>query len=94
MTFREWRNSRAYHLLTRIDFRPNEFVWENKMTDVEKAAHPEYETVGGYLKVNNTDAAFLSWWKSLNDNEKEIIKSIPNFNADKFLELTGIKVNA
>ena len=92
MTFREWRESKAYYLLTRVDFRPNEFVWENKMTDVEKAAYPEYETVGGCFKVCDTNKVFITWWKSLNDNEKEIIKSIPNFNAVKFELITGIKV--
>jgi len=93
MTFREWRNSRAYAVLRRIDFRPNEFVWESDMTDEEKESHPEYKTVGGYLKVNNTDAAFINWWKSLDAADKKTIKEIPNFNAEKFLLITGINVN-
>ena len=92
MTFRQWRNSRAYSLLCRIDFRPNEWVCESDMIDEEKEKYPEYKTTGGYLKVNNTDKAFTEWWSKLNDREKEIIKSIPNFNAEKFLQITGIRV--
>ena len=92
LTLREWRNSDAYYLLRRIDFRPNEWVCASDMTDEEKAAHPEHETTGGYLKVCDTDKAFLTWWDSLNKTEKGIINKIPNFNAEKFEQLTGIKV--
>ena len=94
MTFEQWRNSRAYSILCKIDFRPNEWVYESNMSDEEKAAHPEYKTTDGYLKVNNTDKAFIDWWKELDKSEKQIIKKIPNFNAEKFLQITGIDPNA
>ena len=32
------------------------------------------------------------WWDNLTDEEKDIIKSIPNFDPDKFFEITGIRV--
>ena len=92
MTFREWRNSRAYNILCRIPFEPTKWICADAMTDEEKAAHPEYETTGGYLKVCDTRKAFLIWWDSLNEVEKNIIKEIPNFNAGKFEQITGIKV--
>jgi hypothetical protein len=92
MTFRQWRNSEAYSILCRIPFEPTRWIWADGMTDEEKAAHPEYETTGGYLKVCNTDKAFLTWWNSLNERERNIIKNIPNFNAEKFLQITGIRV--
>ena len=93
MTFRQWRNSDAYYLLARIEFKPNQFIISSDMTDEEKIAHPEHETIGGYLKVCDTGKAFSTWWDSLTKNEKSIIKNIPNFNAEKFLQLTGIQVN-
>lgn len=93
MTFRQWRASDAYSLLTRIEFKPNQFITSSDMTDEEKIAHPEHETIGGYLKVCDTSKAFSTWWDSLTKNEKSIIKNIPNFNAEKFLQLTGIQVN-
>ena len=92
MTFREWRNSRAYNILCRIPFESTRWIWSDSMTDEEKASHPEFETTGGYLKVCNNDKAFINWWESLNNSEKNIIKSIPNFNAEKFLQITGIRV--
>ena len=93
MTFREWRDSDAYFLLARIEFKPNQFIVSSDMTDEEKIAHPEHETIGGYLKICDTGEAFSTWWGSLTKNEKSIIKNIPNFNAEKFLQLTGIQVN-
>ena len=92
MTFRQWRNSEAYSILCRVPFEPTKWIWADDMTDEEKAAHPEYETTGGYLKVCNTDKAFLTWWNSLNKRERNIIKNIPNFNAEKFIQITGIRV--
>ena len=92
MTFKQWRNSEAYQLLRRIKFEPNQWIESENMTDEEKDAHPEHETAGGYLKVCDTDKAFLTWWDSLTNGEKEVIKNIPNFNAEKFKLITGIKV--
>jgi hypothetical protein len=91
ITFEEWRNSEAYWLMNRIDFRPAVWIWEDDMTDEEKAAHPEYETTGGYLKIrDNTDCK--EWWKGLTEREKQVIKNIPNFDAEKFFMITGIRV--
>ena len=91
ITFEEWRNSEAYWLMNKIDFRPAVWIWEDDMTDEEKAAHPEYETTGGYLKIrDNTDCK--EWWKGLTEREKQVIKNIPNFDAEKFFMITGIRV--
>ena len=92
MTFEEWRNSEAYWLMNRIDFRPADWIWSDDMTDEEKAAHPEYETTGGYLKIRDNTDCFKEWWKRLAEREKQVIKNIPNFDAEKFLIITGIKV--
>lgn len=93
MTFKEWHNSKAYQILCRIQFKPATWVWASDMTDAEKVANPEYKVTGGYLKVNNNERAFLDWWDSLTDEEKQIIKDIPNFDAEKFKKITGIKVD-
>ena len=51
MTYREWIDSDARYLLNQIPKDVVEWVYEEDMTDEEKAAHPTYETTGGYLKV-------------------------------------------
>jgi hypothetical protein len=92
MTFEQWRNSEACWLMNRIDFRPAVWVWANEMSDVEKAEHPEHETTGGYLKIRDNTDCCKEWWNGLNQREKQVIMSIPNFDADVFEEITGIRV--
>jgi len=92
MTLEEWRNSDAYWLLNRIDFRPTKWIWPYEMTDEEKVEHPGYETTGGYLRVCDSTDARNKWWSELSETQKNIIKSIPNFDAEKFYLITGIRV--
>ena len=92
ITFQQWRNSKACLLLRKIEFRPTEWIRSNNMSDVEKERHPEHETTGGYLKIRDNSECYLEWWEGLTDSEKEIIKSIPNFDSEKFYKITGIKV--
>lgn len=63
------------------------------MTDAEKAAHPEAEVTGGYLKQLDNSERVSIWWRGLSDSEKLIIQSIPNFDKDIFREITGIDVD-
>ena len=92
MTFRQWRNSEAYSILCRIPFEPTRWIWADAMTDKEKAAHPEYQTTGGYLKIRDNTDCCKEWWKGLTEREKQVIKNIPNFDAEKFFMITGIRV--
>ena len=92
MTLEEWRSSKAYRLLIRIDFRPAEWIFANDMTGIEKEKHPEYEVTGGYLKIRDNSDCCIEWWERLTDKEKAIIKAIPNFDSEKFYQITGIKV--
>ena len=92
MTFDEWRCSDACRLLNRIDFRPTEFIWSDDMTDEEKATHPDWETIQGYLKKRDISECCHDWWMNLNMDEKCIIQNMPNFDAKIFKEITGIQV--
>lgn len=69
------------------------WVYSNKMTEEEKEQHPEYETTGGYLKKRNKSECNQLWWDNLSDCNKNVIKSLPNFNAKIFKEITGIDIN-
>lgn len=90
MTYRDWYNSEAKWLLNNI--QTHFWVSSTDMTDQEKELHPEHETTGGFLKVIHIVEAAEKWWNELNDSEKEIIKSIPNFDAEIFYNITGVKV--
>ena len=93
MTYCEWIDSDARDLLNQIPKNVVEWVYGENMTDTEKAAHPTYETTGGYLKVLDESECGQLWWNGLSDNQKNIIKAIPNFDADIFFQCTGIRTN-
>ena len=93
-TFEQWFNCRARYLLNQIDDCPLEYVWFDSMTDEEKAAHPEAETTGGYLKERTTADNARKWWAGLSADDRNIIFSLPNFDAAIFKEITGIDVDA
>ena len=93
ITYNDWLRSNARYLLNQIPKDVVEWVYEEDMTDEEKAANPTYETTGGYLKVLNESECGQLWWGSLSDFQKNYIKSIPNFDAEIFEQCTGIKVD-
>ena len=93
-TYRDWLNSEARYLMNQIQGDILEWVYLSDMTDEEKAAHPEAETTGGYLKeLDNSECAVI-WWRSLNQRQKDVIMAIPNFDKAIFKEITGIDVDA
>ena len=93
ITYSDWVNSDARRLLNQIPKDVVEWIYSVDMTDEEKAAHPEHEATGGYLKVLDESECSQIWWDELDNSQKEIIKSIPNFNESIFEEITGIKVD-
>ena len=93
-TLEHWLNCRARYLLNQIEDCPLEYVWFDTMTDEEKAAHPEAETTGGYLKERTTADNARKWWAGLSADDRNIIFSLPNFDAAIFKEITGIDVDA
>ena len=92
-TFEQWVNCRARRLLNEIDDCPLEYVWFDTMSDEEKSAHPEAKTTGGYLKERTTADNARKWWAGLSADDRNIIFSLPNFDAVIFKEITGIDVS-
>lgn len=90
MTLRQWCDSEACYLLNQIVFTSNVWVWDSDMTDEEKEAHPEYKITGGFLKVLDTSDCCIRWWESLDESDRDVIRSIPNFDAAIFKQITGI----
>ena len=93
ITYQDWINSDARRLLNQIPKDVVKWIWSDDMTDEEKAAHPEYKTIGGYLKELDESECSQIWWNGLDNSQKKIIKSMPNFNESIFEEITGIKVD-
>ena len=91
-TYHDWLSSDIKHLLDQIPRNVVDWIWLDDMTDEEKKEHPEYEVVGGYLKILNESEYGQLWWDNLNEEDKNSIKSLPNFDAEIFEQCTGIKI--
>ena len=92
-TYQDWLESEARYLLNQIPGDVLEYIYLSDMTDEEKAAHPEAETTGGYLKILDNSECAVIWWRGLSDRQKAIITAIPNFDKAIFKEITGIDVD-
>ena len=92
MTLEQWRDSKAYSLLQKIGCAPTDWTRQFYMSAAEIAKHPECKTMGGYLKINNNPDCCQDRWDALTQEEQSEIKNIPNFDADKFFTITGIRV--
>ena len=89
-TYGDWRKCRAKGILARAPHAVVKWVDKSNMTNEEEKAYPDYETTGGYLKVQDERDAITNWWNELSADNKKTIKSLPNFDWDIFCECTGI----
>ena len=60
---------------------------------IKKRLADDKKATKGYLKNYTYKEACANWWSKLTEENKEIIMSIPNFDADKCEEITGIKID-
>ena len=90
-TYSDWYNSKAYSIMSTCPHTHSIYIDDYNMTTKEKENHPEYKTIGGYIKtITVTVKDRQKWWNDLSTSDKEVIKSLPNFDADKFCECVGI----
>jgi len=85
----------AYSLITHIDLPIGvEFVASKDMTDAEKSEHPSHNTIGGYLRKHERPIreVFPIAWAKMSQAERDKWTGLPNFDADKFFEITGVDV--
>ena len=91
-TYAHWMDSNASSFLNEIPKDVVEWVCSDDMTDEEKAAHPSYETTGGYLKILDESECAQLWWDGLPDYKKNTITALPNFDPEIFKQCTGITI--
>ncbi len=89
MTVKEWEQSDVRKLMTNIDLTI--FIQSDIMSEQEKQEYPNHETTGGYLKTITIKEAWANFWGNLSENHRQLFLDLPNFDADKFEEITGIK---
>ena len=89
-TINDWKNSDARRIMNTCPYTHSNFIDKSDMTDEEKENHPEYKTIGGFVKVFIvTKKEKEDWWNKLSDEDKDIIKSLPNFDFDIFRKCVG-----
>ena len=62
------------------------------MTEDEKKAEPLFYVRGGYLKKYSWEEAWANYWRDSDEEEKQKVLNLPNFDAEIFKEVTGIDV--
>ena len=77
-----------YRMLFRNPLILTEWI---EYTDEEKKADKDKDLIGGYLKTYTYKEACKNWWDKYTDKEKAVIMSMPNFDKDKFKQITGIE---
>ena len=91
-TLRDWFDCKAKRLLDQIPKKVVKWVQLSDMSDEEKIVHSTCKTTGGYLKILDESKCVQLWWNVLPEEDKQVILSLPNFDADIFEECTGIRV--
>ena len=89
MTMNEFKRTEWYRVFKLYPVRLTKWIKyskEEKRTDKNKAF------VGGYLKKYSFKEACWIWWDELPVTEKEVVMTLPNFDKDKFFEITGIDI--
>jgi hypothetical protein len=69
-----------------------EWVSEENMTDEQKKADPQFFVKRGTLITRSYKEAWQLAWSKAGENTKKLFLDLPNFDADIFLEITGIDV--
>ena len=75
-----------------IDLPLHQWILPADMTNQQRADNPGYTAAGGFLLKRTYKEAWKVWWKTASKEDKQQIKSLPNFDAAVFKELTGITV--
>ena len=86
MTMQEFACSEYYRALNSVPFELTEWIQyteDEQDTDAKKAT-------GGYLRTVPYKEACAKWWLNMSAENKSIIMSMPNFDAEVFKEITGI----
>ena len=85
----EFFASKWYKALQSTPFRLTKWI---EYTKEEQEADADKALIRGYRKKYTYKEACRKWWDAKTEEDKEIIKTMPNFDSIKFKEITGIEV--
>ena len=85
----EWSNADKPDFLF---FELTDWIYSDNMTEEEKEENPEHVTTGGYLKTYEYKEAFQKSWDKADEEDRQKVFNLPNFDAGVFYEISGIDV--
>ena len=88
--YEDFINSQVGRLLNNIS--TTLWVPSGNMSEQEKKDHPYHITTTGYIKNIPFKEAFANAWGNWTIESKESFKALPNFDAEVFFEITGVKI--
>lgn len=92
MTMKEVIQTDWYRMLFKYSIYLTNLTKWIVYTDEEKQTDKNKDLIGGYLKTYTYKEACKNWWNKYTDKEKAVIMSMPNFDKEKFKQITGIEV--
>ena len=88
-TMEEFKQTKWYDSLTNGNFELTKWV---EYPEEEMKADERLRNTGGKTIAIPYKEACQNWWNSLDDEDKEIIQTMPNFDKKIFKEITGIEL--
>ena len=73
-------------------FDLTQWIPTSRMSDQEKEDFDTHETTDGYLKQYEYKEAFQKSYNNASDEDKALLLTLPNFDADVFFEISGVDV--
>ncbi len=70
----------------------NEWICFANMSEEEKITYPKAYVCNGYLKTFNPKDSWINAYNKSSIEDVDLLKALPNFDADVFEEITGIKI--
>ena len=89
MTLSEFRNSK-YAILLRKGFELTKWINYEDLPEHER--NEKTKACGGKVITKSYKQAWKDKWDATSDEDRQIIMSMPNFDAEVFYEITGIRV--
>ena len=76
-----------------LEFHVTKWIPEDEMTDEEKKNDPDFYVRQGYLRTYDYKEAWHNFWRDTDETNRSKFLALPNFDADVFFEITGIRVD-
>ena len=89
-SMKDWENAEKPGFI--YDINITEWIDESEMTDVEKEENESYKTTKGYLKEYTYKEAWANAYKKASESDIELLKALPNFDAEVFRDISGIDI--